>query len=106
MSMAGSSPQTPAGGDDWTAQVAGTIESVVTGVRDKTTAPLVTVARGLVYGMVAGVFGIAIMILMTITAVRLLDIIMPIWLTYLVLGGIFLLGGLVLWLKAWTKPRS
>src|SRR5688500_15995673 len=104
MSVSGSSRQVPgSGGDDWTAQVADTIESVVTSVRDRTTAPLVTVARAIVYGMVAGVFGVAIVILFTIIAVRVLDIVLPIWLTYLVLGGIFLLVGTVLWMKAWSR---
>lgn len=104
MSVAGNSP-TP-GGDDWTNQVADTIESVVGAVRDKTTKPVVTIARALVYGLVAAVFGVALVILLTITAVRVLDLFLPIWAAYLLLGGIFLLAGGFLWTKAWARSGS
>lgn len=106
MSVSGSTPTSGGDGNDWTVHVADTIESVVTSVRDKTTVPIVTAARGVVYGLVAGVFGVAIAILMTITLIRVLDIVLPIWATYLLLGGIFLLAGALLWRKAWSKPRS
>ncbi len=106
MSVSDNSPVPTGGDDDWTAQIADTIESFVTGVRDKTTAPVLTVARALVYGVVAGVFGVAIMILLTITLIRVLDIVLPIWATYLLLGGIFLLLGWFLLLKAWAKPKT
>ncbi len=91
-------------GDDWTVQVAGTIESVVGSIRDKTTVPLTTVARGLVYGIVAGVMGIAALILLVIALVRVLqvrvfDFSLPVWAVYLLLGAIFVAVGLFLWRK-------
>ena len=96
------SPAPP--GDDWTVQVAGTIESVVGSIRDKTTVPLTTVARGLVYGIVAGVMGIAALILLVIALVRVLqvrvfDFSLPVWAVYLLLGAIFVAVGLFLWRK-------
>lgn len=106
MSASGSSPTSGGDGNDWTVQIADTIESVVSSVRNKTTVPLVTAARGVVYGLVAGVFGAAIAILLTITLIRVIDIVLPIWATYLLLGGIFLAAGALLWRKAWSKPRS
>jgi len=91
-------------GDDWTVQVAGTIESVVGSIRDKTTVPLTTVARGLVYGIVAAVMGTAALVLLVIALVRLLqvrvlDFALPVWAVYLLLGAIFVAVGLFLWRK-------
>src|SRR5947199_411658 len=41
---------TPAPNGDWTIQTADRVERVVTGIRDRTTVPLTTLARALVYG--------------------------------------------------------
>ena len=41
------------GGDDWTKSVADAIESVVSKLRDRTTVPLTTLARALVFGLIA-----------------------------------------------------
>ena len=57
-------------GSDWTVQAADTIESVVGSIRDKTTVPLTTVARSLVFGLIAGVLGVAALVLLTIGLVR------------------------------------
>lgn len=91
--------------DDWAAQIADSIESVVGNVRDKTTGPLLTIARAVVYGTFGGVVAIAVMILAVIAFVRLLDDILPnsvfgehhIWFVYLVLGLIFCIAGAILW---------
>jgi len=93
------------GDDDWAAQIADSIENVVGNVRDKTTGPLLTIARGLVYGTFAGVVGIAVFLLLIITLIRLFDDVLPdsvfgedhIWFVYLVLGLLFCIAGAVLW---------
>ncbi len=84
---------------DWTVQVADTIESVVNSVRAKTTVPLETVARGLVYGILIVALGTTAMILLTIASVRLLDYVLPIWAVYAIVGGLFTVGGLFSWRK-------
>jgi hypothetical protein len=43
------------GPDEWPAQAADTIVRVVGSVRDKTTGPAVTAARGAVYGLLAAI---------------------------------------------------
>ena len=80
-------------------QVTDTIESVVGSIRDKTTVPAETVARGLVYGILIGVMGVAALVLLTVGLVRLLDNWLRIWAIYGILGGLFTLLGLFLWRK-------
>jgi hypothetical protein len=81
---------------NWPAQAADTIVGVVDKVRDKTTGPIQTAARGLVYGIVAAVLGTMVAVLLIIGAIRLLDAVQPwgnVWLPYLELGLIFLVAG-------------
>ena len=102
-----SSSQTASSTPDWTVQAADTIESVVGSIRDKTEVPLETVARALVYGLVAGVMGLTALILVAIALVRVLEVYLPIgdvWLPDLIIGGLFTLLGLFLWSK--RKPAD
>ncbi|HZQ84251.1 MAG TPA: hypothetical protein VFA83_05415 [Acidimicrobiales bacterium] len=93
---------------DWSAQAADTIESVVTSIRDKTTVPLTTVARGIVYGIVAGVMGGAALLLLVIALIRVLDVYIPgnVWTVYAVIGGLFTVGGLLLWRLRRPKTKD
>ena len=86
-------------------QVADRVESAVTGIRDKTTVPLTKVARGLVYGMIAGTLGIVAIVLVAILAVRALSYLplhsaspnthgRAVWVAEAIVGGIFTLPGL------------
>jgi hypothetical protein len=84
---------------DWTVQVADTIESVVGSVRSKTAAPLETIARALVYGIIVSTMGVATLVLSTIMSIRLLGYLLPIWAAYAILGGLFTVAGLFLWRK-------
>jgi hypothetical protein len=100
---------TPADGEaDWTVQVADTVERVVGAIRDKTAAPLTTVARGLVYGLIALVMGVTALVLVAIGSVRALDAYLPadVWSAHLLVGGIFSLAGAFLLRKATTAQRE
>ena len=109
-----SPPRTPPA-PDWTVQAADTIESVVGSIRDKTVVPATTVARGLVYGLVAGVLGIVALVLLLVGLFRLVSSYLPwwfadrpgrsVWVTYALFGGIFTLAGLFLLRKA-NQPRG
>ena len=93
---------------DWSAQAADTIESVVENIRDKTTVPLTKVARGLVYGIVAGTMGAAALLLLGIALIRVLDVYIPgnIWTIYAGVGGVFTAGGLLLWTRRRPKHKD
>lgn len=97
--MPASPARPPDAPQDWTVQVADTIESVVGSIRDKTTVPAETVARALVYGILVGVMGATALVLLTVGTVRLLDNWLRIWAVYAILGGLFTLLGLFLWRK-------
>lgn len=92
-------------GGDWAAQTADTIERAVGGVRAKTSEPIERAARILVYGLVAAILGAVALVLLIVAAIRILDAYVPgeVWIPYLVLGGIFTLGGLFMWRKRTVK---
>jgi len=82
----------------WPSQAADSIVGAVDTVRDKTTGPAQTAARGLVYGILVVVLGTVVAVLLIIGAIRLLDAIQPwgnVWLPYLELGLVFLVAGLL-----------
>lgn len=100
-------------GQDWPAQVAGRIESAVATVKSKTTVPATTAARGLVFGLVAAVLGVAVFFLLVIGLVRILDVYLPyhpvgrrVWTVDAGASAIFLLSGVFLWRKRRARPVS
>jgi len=88
---------------DWASETAETIERVVVAVRDKTVAPAEAVAKGIVYGLVAAVLLLIALMMTAIAGFRLLNLVLPVWASYLTIGGILLLVGLLLWWK--RSPR-
>jgi putative Ca2+/H+ antiporter (TMEM165/GDT1 family) len=92
---------------DWPVQAADAIERVVGGVRDKTTGPAITLARGVVYGTFAAIIGIAVLTMLAVIAVRVLDVYLPesvtgdenTWLAHLIVGIVFCLLGMFSWAK-------
>ena len=98
------------GGADWTVSAADSIERIVGGVRDKTAVPLTTVARALVFGLLAAVMGITVLVLVAIGLVRAVNVYLPgdVWAAHLLVGGIFTALGALALLKAVSgrKGRS
>jgi hypothetical protein len=93
-------PAAPGPPDDWTVQVADRIESVVQGVRSKTTVPITKLAKILVFGIILAGMGLALAALLVIAVIRLADsywwfhpYARRVWVTYAVLGAIFVLAG-------------
>lgn len=80
-------------------QAADAVERLVGGLRDKTAVPLTTIARALVYGLLAAVMAIATAVLVVIGVLRAVDVYLPgeVWSAHLLVGGIFtVLGGFLL----------
>jgi hypothetical protein len=100
----------PPSRSDWTVETAERIESVVGTVREKTIVPVTKTARGVVYGLIAGVMGAVALVLLVIGLLR-LHVYLPfdeegqkVYATYLALGAIFLIFGMFLWRK--RAPRT
>lgn len=90
----------PPEGGDWAKQTTDTIVRVVGEVRARTTGPLLTVARGIVYGLLAAIVGIAALVLVAIIVVRVLDLLPGgVWVAHLITGALFVLVGLLAWKK-------
>lgn len=104
---------TGSGGREWTDQAADAVESIVLSIKQKTTVPLTTIARGLVYGLVIAALGAVVMVLMAVSAVRVLTVYLPVgrvngnhhrvWVADLIVGGIFTLVGMFAWSKRTPK---
>ena len=92
---------------NWAADVTDSIVTTVDKVRDRTTKPLVIMARGLVFGLLASFLGILIVGLLIVGLTRAmisliewpLDHDSAVWVSYLVIGGILCAIG------AWFMAR-
>jgi hypothetical protein len=74
-----------------------TIDSVVAAVNDKAVRPAVVAARGVVFGVIIGVIAVAVLVLLSVGFIRLTTVYLfdhKVWISYLVLGAIFTVGGL------------
>lgn len=82
----------------------------IVGVVDKLNAvsakPLTTIARALVFGLLGLALVFAALVLLTIGALRFIDVYLPedVWAAHLLLGSVFTLGGLFVWSK--RKPAK
>jgi len=94
---AGASPSP--GADDWAAQLTAKVEDVVSLVRDRTLTPVATAVRFILLGLLAVAVGTVVFVLFSVGVIRLLDTELfhqRVWASYLVVGGIFFVGGLLL----------
>ena len=104
-------PGNPFTDPNWAADIADTIERVVGSVRDRTTKPLVTASRAVVFGLLAGILGIVAVVLLIILLTRATQALLDIWfrhemsvyLSYFIIGGIICLGGLFVLSKRFSN---
>jgi tetrahydromethanopterin S-methyltransferase subunit F len=100
--------------NDWVTDATEAIEKVIDQVRDKAVVPLTTIARGIVYGLLATIVGLAALIVFAILFARLLIIYIGnipgtpdgVWLPYLVAGAIFVVFGLFFWSRSRRHVQS
>lgn len=112
MALPSGSPGTPtdpnapaSSGADWPRQATEQVVKVVDSVRDKTTGPVLTAARGVVFGLLAAICAFLFVVVLIIGMVRgITELTDRVWLTYVILGVPFTLIGLVLWRK--RKPSG
>ncbi len=92
---------------DWTTETVDRIEEVVATVRDRTVVPAENATKAVVYGLLVTFFAGTAAILLCIAAFRALDVYLPgpVYWAYLVLGGIFVVGGAFCWTRRGAKPR-
>lgn len=106
--VAGTRTPTTSSQPDWTVQAADTVERVVASIRNKTSLPLTTIARAIVFGLLVAVMGVAALVLVIIALVRAVDSLTGdgnVWIAYLSIGGIFSVAGAFLLRKA-TAARK
>ncbi len=93
---------------DWPTKASETVVDYVGKVRDKTTGPALVASRYAVYALALALIAFVLLILILIALVRLLVTATnqlafiddgETWLAYYILGGIFLLAGMLLWRK-------
>ena len=83
---------------DWTDQVTELIVDSVDKVRARTTGPVLNVAHAAVYGIVALILVVPVLVALTAGLVRILDWIAPdVWVAYLIIAAVMWLAGAVLW---------
>lgn len=84
---------------DWATSAVDRIVDGVQTLRRITTQPILTVARFIVYGLVAAACVIAALVLVGIGLFRLLDLVIPgeSWLVHLVFGSSFCVVGSLFW---------
>ncbi len=96
---------------EWAPQLADTIERVVSGVRDKTTKPVLLAYRGLIYGVIAAFGAMTSLVLLVIMLTRGLQALLEwpldhqtsVWVSYLLVGVPLCLIGAFLLVKRHPK---
>ena len=91
---------------DWATQAADALEHAVAAVRDKTVVPAQKATRAIVFGLLAMFFVATALTLLVIGGFRGLVILTDeVWLAYVIVGGILVLAGGLLWRMRMRRPR-
>jgi len=107
-------PGNPLTDPDWAPKLADTIERVVGGIRDKTTKKVLVVSRAVIFGVIIA-FGSAVALVLLIIAMfrgaqaildSFLDHHNSVWVSYLALGALFTVAGLVAMKKRFPPENA
>jgi protein-S-isoprenylcysteine O-methyltransferase Ste14 len=104
-------PGNPLTDPNWAPDLADQITGFIGNVRDKTTNNAIKAARGIVFGLLAAILGVVVLVLALVFATRglqsLLDLLTSweraVYISYFIVGGIFTLAGLFLMGKRATR---
>ena len=96
---------------NWASDLTDTIVTTVDKVRDRTTTPIVMIARGLVFGLLSTFLGVFILVMFLIGGTRgiisileaPLDHDTAVWVAYYVMGGVLLTAGSVCMIKRQSR---
>jgi uncharacterized protein YacL len=92
---------------DWTTDTVDALERAVGMVRDKTVVPAQKASRAIVFGLLVAFFVLVALFMLTIALFRVIVILTDeVWLAYLILGGIFVLGGAFCWTLRSRKTKD
>jgi hypothetical protein len=92
---------------DWTSDAVDALEQAVGLVRDKTVVPAQKASRAIVFGFLVAFFVLVAFFMITIALFRVLVVLTgEVWLSYLILGGIFVTGGAFCWALRTSKARD
>ncbi|MEI2638860.1 MAG: hypothetical protein V9F03_07695 [Microthrixaceae bacterium] len=92
-------------GPDWADQVTNLVVDTVDKVRDRTTGPILEFAMISVHLIVAMILLLPILALLTVGGIRLLTwAVREVWISYTIVGGLFMVSGLILWSKRSKLP--
>ncbi|MET0420592.1 MAG: hypothetical protein ABW073_02715 [Acidimicrobiia bacterium] len=90
---------------DWTTDAVDALDQAIGLVRDKTVVPAQKASRAVVSGLLVAFFVIVLAIMFAIALFRVIVIVTDeVWLSYLVLGGIFVGAGAFCW--GLRSPRA
>ena len=95
--------------DELSTRALDTIDTVVATVNDKAIRPAIVAARAIVFGVIIGVVALLVLVLLSVGFIRLTTDYLfhyRVWVSYLVLGAIFCLGGLFAYSKRGVAPHS
>lgn len=98
---------------DWADQAADAIQNAIDGLHDKAVVPLTTIARAIVYGVLAAIVGVAAAVIFAILLTRIGNVYLGnlfhfnsvVWLSDLIIGTLFVAGGLFFWSKRHPKAQ-
>jgi hypothetical protein len=86
-----------------------TIDTVVATVNDKAVRPAIVAARGVVFGVIISAVGLAVLVFACVGVVRLTTVYLfdhKVWISFLALGGLFTVGGALLYAKRGVAPDA
>jgi hypothetical protein len=104
----------PLNDPEWATRAVDFIDRIVGSIRKYTTQPLIIVARGIVFGLLAG-FGIAVALVLALIGLSrglqsaldaVFEHVVSVWVSYFILSAIFLVIGIVLMRRRYTPEQK